>query len=95
MEKIGKLSFAPDDNWVRRGRFGTVFAGRFNSSIKVAVKRMIKKDIQVDSGIYLASGHQNIVDYYGTGEWDNGFMWVDDLSLAFIHDVALCYHNSS
>ena len=75
MEKIGKLSFAPEDNWVRRGRFGTDFVGRFNSLIKVAVKRMRKKDIQVDSSVYLkASGHQNIVSYYGTGEWDNGFM---------------------
>ena len=74
MEKIGQLSFCQDD-LLRRGRFGSVHEGKFKDCIKVAVKRMRKKDIQVDSNVYLkASGHPNIVDYYGTGESDNGFM---------------------
>ena len=73
MKKIGQLSFCLD-GWFRRGRFGSVFVGRFNNSLKVAVKKL-EKEITVDSSVYLkVNGHSNIVEYYATEGSDNAFV---------------------
>ena len=50
------------------GRFGTVFPGKIKDvKEEVAIKRMEKKKVRVDSSLYLkTNGNPNIVNYYGT-----------------------------
>ena len=60
------------------GRFGTaVFMGKYNDGIAiddVAVKRMEKDKILIDSSFYRrANGKPNVIKYYGTHETHTKF----------------------
>ena len=48
------------------GRFGAVILGKFKDfNEEVAIKKMEKKKVQVDSSLYLkANGQLNIINYY-------------------------------
>ena len=73
MEKIGKLSFSRGD-FIGRGRYGTVFRGKLEGSLNVAIKRLEKRFTQVESHSLLkADGHPNIIRYFSTEESDIEF----------------------
>ena len=77
--KIGQQLILYPEKDLGRGRFGAVFTGKFKT-VKVAVKKMKKKEIQIDSILYFqAGGHPNIVNYYGTEETDMENMWLHNL----------------
>lgn len=76
-EKIDELSVFHAER-LGTGRFGYgVFMGKYNQGIAaedVAVKRVEKDQIKIDSILYLkANGQQNVVKYYGTHETDPKF----------------------
>ena len=76
MEKVGQLSILLAER-LGTGRFGSVFQGKFtNVAEEVAIKKMEKKKVQVDSSFYIkANGYPNIIGYYGTETMDgNEFM---------------------
>jgi serine/threonine protein kinase len=59
------------------GRFGTVFPGQINKiTEEVAIKKMQKEKVRVDSSLYLKLNEcPNVVNYYGTHELkDDEFM---------------------
>jgi len=67
MENIGRMSFFSAES-LGSGRFGTVYPGKFQDfDEEVAIKKMRKKKVQVDSNLYVkTNGQQNIINYYGT-----------------------------
>jgi len=72
VEKIGELSVFHAER-LGTGRFGTaVFIRNYNEGIAaedVAVKRMEKDTIQIDSSVYIrANGQPNVIKYYNTHE---------------------------
>jgi len=72
MERVGEMSVFHTQK-LGLGRFGTaVFIGKYNERTvaeDVAVKKMVKGKIQIDSSLYLrANGQQNVIKYYGTHE---------------------------
>ena len=76
MEKVGQgqLSICRS-KCLGSGRFGKVFPGRFKDAVDVAVKRIEKELVQVDSNLLLTvNGHPNIRNYYDTDETDPEFM---------------------
>ena len=74
MEKIGKLSFSRSD-FLGKGRYGSVFYGKLEGTLDVAVKRVEKRFTQVESKSLLkADGHPNIARYFCTKENDPEFM---------------------
>ena len=50
------------------GRFGSAFAGKLKHvAEEVAIKKMIKGNIQIDSSLYVKTiGQPNVIGYYGT-----------------------------
>jgi predicted Ser/Thr protein kinase len=72
-EKIGKLSFFRSD-LIGKGRFGWVFKGKYDMN-EAAVKRIEKRDSQVESHIFReADRHPNIIRYFCTKAKDIEFM---------------------
>ena len=72
VEKVGDLSVFHTER-LGSGRFGTtVFIGKYNertAAEDVAVKRMEKDTIQIDSKVYIiANGQPNVIKYYDTHE---------------------------
>ena len=72
IERVGELSVFHTQK-LGLGRFGTaVFMGKHNertAAEEVAVKKMDKGKIQIDSSLYLrANGQQNVIKYYSTHE---------------------------
>ena len=67
MENIGRMSFSSAER-LGSGRFGTVYPGKFQDfDEEVAIKKRWKKNVQVDSNLYVkTNGQQNIINYYGT-----------------------------
>ena len=57
-----------NDERLGSGRFGSVFPAKLKDvEEEVAVKKMKKKEILVDSSLYRkANGHPNVIGYYGT-----------------------------
>jgi serine/threonine protein kinase len=58
------------------GRFGTVFPGKLKDvPHEVAIKRMEKGRIRIDSGhYYKTNGHPNLIGYYGTNSTNDEFV---------------------
>ena len=52
------------------GRFGSVFPGKLKDvREEVAIKKMEKERIQIDSNVYVKlNGQSNVIKYYGTDE---------------------------
>ena len=75
MEKVelGHLSICRKKH-LGSGRFGKVFPGQLNDTVDVAVKRMEKGLVQVDTKLVSSIVHPNIINYYGTDETDFEFM---------------------
>ena len=76
MEKvgIGHLSICRT-KYLGSGRFGKVFPCKYKGVVDVAVKRMEKELVQVDSNLLLMTiGHPNIVNYFDTDETDPEFI---------------------
>ena len=74
LEKIGKLSFCRAD-LVGKGRYSWVFRGKYDNMVEVAVKRLEKRESQVESHLFRkADGHHNIIRYFCTKENDIEFM---------------------
>jgi hypothetical protein len=62
---IGKLYFNRSDNLGASGCFGTTFRGTFEGTTDVAVKRLEKKDFDVDlKAISKSQMHSNILHYF-------------------------------
>ena len=72
IERIGRLSILWDER-LGSGRFGSVFPGKCKDVQEgVAVKRMEKKKINIDTSLYLkAKRHPNIIGYYETETMDD------------------------
>lgn len=64
---IGRLSLLLDEK-LGSGRFGSVFPGRLKDvEEEVAIKKMEKSKILIDSNIYVKlNGKPNVIGYYGT-----------------------------
>ena len=68
MEIIGHLSYRKAYH-LGTGKYGKVFHGQYKNAIPVAIKRMEKGRMKVDSIIYnIANGHPNIIHYFYTNE---------------------------
>lgn len=65
MEDLGKLSFCRSDPLAINGHYGTIFQGKFEEAIDVAISRILKKEYSVDLDILRQSqNHPNILRYY-------------------------------
>ena len=66
VKDIGWLNIFRDER-LGSGRFGRVFTGKLKFvALDIAVKRMKKKLVKVDSNLYLkANEHPNVIGYYG------------------------------
>ena len=74
MEKIGELTFFRSD-LIGSGRFGWVFRGKLTDAVDVAVKRIEKRLVHVESKDYLmAHKHPNIIRYFATKHKDVEFL---------------------
>ena len=74
MEKIGKISFCRSD-FLGRGRFGSVFKGKLNNTLDIAVKRVEKRIAHIEANAFFrADGHSNIIRHYCTKDKDVEFM---------------------
>lgn len=74
MEKIGKVSFSRSD-FLGRGRFGSVFRGKLNNTLDIAVKRVEKRLVHIEADTFFrADGHANIIRHYCTKDKDVEFM---------------------
>jgi hypothetical protein len=96
MEKIGKLCFNRED-FLGRGRYGTVFRGTLEGVLNVAIKRVEKRFTQVESHFLLkADGHPNVIRYFSTEESDIEFTYgILNLTfnLFFVQvNILLCIH---
>ena len=71
MENTGQLSIFPTEG-LGSGRFGTVFPGKCATVVEeVAIKRMKKEEIQIDSNLYAkANGQPNVIGYYDVDSSD-------------------------
>ena len=73
MEEHGKLSFFRLDT-IGSGRFSSIFRGKFEGSIDVAIKRILLKEYTVNLDVFrLVQQHSNILRYY-CSEQDIEFM---------------------
>ena len=65
-QQIGKISFSTKDNFGEQGRFGSVFKGKFDGKIQVAVKRVNKMVTKVEESkfYFKVNGHPNVVNYF-------------------------------
>ena len=63
---IGRLNIFRAER-LGSGRFGRVFTGKFKCfTEEIAIKRMRKRIVKVDSNLYLkANEHPNVIGYYG------------------------------
>lgn len=71
MELIGKIRFCDQDYISGAGRFGSVFAGKFEDTINVVIERLKKKKFSVDAQAVWTSqsqGHTNILRVYSIEE---------------------------
>ena len=95
MERIGKLNFSRLD-LIGKGRYGWVFKGKYNKGmIDVAVKRVEKRESQVESLLLSkADSHPNIVRYFCTKENDVEFMYLHYI-FKFNFNVRLSFNQLS
>ena len=72
LKKIGELSFNRQDE-LGGGAFGKVFQGKFRDTIDVAIKRILKEEVNTfEVEIFLGiEKHPNIVRYYHIEEDDD------------------------
>ena len=72
--QVGKLSFNCEDV-LGKGSFGTVFRGTFQNATEVAIKRIIKLEVnKFETDIMTTiDHHSNIIHYYSVEE-DDDFM---------------------
>ena len=63
---ISRLSLLRDES-LGSGRFGTVFPGKLKDvKEEVAIKKMAKIQVQVDTSLYFKlNGQPNVIGYYG------------------------------
>ena len=75
MAKIGQLSILCAES-LGSGHFGSVFPGKITNVVEeVAIKRMKKDEIEIDSSLYTrANGQPNVIGYYDTDDDTNKFM---------------------
>ena len=69
VKRLGKMSIFLAES-LRTGRFGSVFPGKLKDvREEVAIKKMWKERIQIDSNVYVKlNGKSNVIKYYGTDE---------------------------
>ena len=69
VKRLGKMSIFLAES-LGTGRFGSVFPGKLKDvREEVAIKKMWKERIQIDSNVYVKlNGKSNVIKYYGTDE---------------------------
>ncbi len=69
LKRFGKMSIFLAES-LGTGRFGSVFPGKLKDvREEIAIKKMEKERIQIDSNVYIKlNGQSNVIKYYGTDE---------------------------
>ena len=71
-----KLNFGKNDGLGVRGRFGTVYKGKLNGKLDVAIKQVEKARTKVAESdfYYYTNGHQNILNFFCVVASDSKFV---------------------